>query len=423
MRVSLFTDTLGDVNGVSRFIQNVAHQANAMGRDLQVITSTSFPTPAWPNIFNFDPLHSRRMPGYEHLELALPPALSMLGHIKRHRPDVIHISTPGPVGCVGYLAARRHGIPMLGVYHTDFPAYIDHLFEDHAFTWLASAYMGAFYRSFRRVFTRSTDYAESLKKLGLAGERIVRLMPGIETSRFGTQYRDDTIWSRLAAADPALRGLDGAGVKAVYVGRVSVEKNLPMLTQVWKAVERQCSAAGLKADLVIVGDGPYRQRMEEELRGKRAHFLGFRHGQELSKIYASSDLFVFPSTTDTLGQVVMESQASGLPVLVTDQGGPKEVVEQGVTGFVLDARNIGLWVDTIVRLVRDDAGRQAMGQQAAAKMSRFDIAHSFEHFWDVHTQAWREHLARPGITPRDAADGVPKPGAVAGRSEADLARV
>lgn len=423
MRVSLFTDTLGDVNGVSRFIQNVAHQANAMGRDLQVITSTSFPTPAWPNIFNFDPLHSRRMPGYEHLELALPPALSMLGHIKRHRPDVIHISTPGPVGCVGYLAARRHGIPMLGVYHTDFPAYIDHLFEDHAFTWLASAYMGAFYRSFRRVFTRSTDYAESLKKLGLAGDRIVRLMPGIETARFGTSHRDVGVWGRIGASSPALRGVATAGVKALYVGRISVEKNMPMLTQVWKDVERRCTSAGLAADLVVVGDGPYRRQMEEALRGRRTHFLGFRHGDELSAIYASSDLFVFPSTTDTLGQVVMESQASGLPVLVTDQGGPKEVVEHGVTGFVLDARNIPEWVTTIVELVADDSRRAAMGQRAAAAMRRFDIANTFEHFWEVHMQVWRERLAQRGGEPRSGASRSTSPGAGAGRTEPDLAGV
>lgn len=421
MRVALFTDTLGDVNGVSRFIQNVAHQANATGRDLQVITSTSFQTPAWDNISNFAPIHSTRMPGYEHLELALPPALKMLRHIKRHRPDVIHISTPGPVGCVGYLAARRHGIPMLGVYHTDFPAYVDHLFDDHAFTWLTSAYMRAFYRPFRRVFTRSADYAAALSRLGIAGDRIIRLMPGIETARFGPEYRDDSVWDRIAAANPALRGLPGAGVRALYVGRVSVEKNLPMLAQVWKEVERRCASAGLRADLVIVGDGPYRRQMEEELRGRRAHFLGFRHGDELSAIYASSDVFVFPSTTDTLGQVVMESQASGLPVLVTDQGGPKEVVDPGVTGFVLDARNIARWVETIVRLACDDSGRKAMGEQAAAAMRHYDIARSFEHFWMVHEQAWREHQSQQGITARGVSDTTPELRAGASLSVPDMA--
>lgn len=423
MKVSLFTDTLGDVNGVCRFIQNVAHQANQTGRDLQVITSTSFKTPQWDNIFNFEPVFSMRMPRYEQLEVALPPMLRMLRHIDKHQPDLIHISTPGPVGLIGFIAARMLRVPVLGVYHTDFPAYVDHLFDDHALTWITSTCMKAFYKPFRSVFTRSADYAESLVRLGLQRERIVRLMPGIETSRFGTQYRDDTIWSRLAAADPALRGLAGAGVKALYVGRVSVEKNLPMLTQVWKAVERQCSAAGLKADLVIVGDGPYRQRMAEELRGRRAHFLGFRHGDELSALYASSDLFVFPSTTDTLGQVVMESQASGLPVLVTDQGGPKEVVEHGETGFVLGAEALSEWVDAIVGLVRDDARRGAMGAQAAAAMGRFDISHSFENFWEVHEQAWREHLARHGITPRAAGSGSPAPVAGAGRAEPDFAGV
>lgn len=423
MRVSLFTDTLGDVNGVSRFIQNVAHQANQTGRDLQVITSTAMETPAWGNIFNFEPVFSTRMPGYEQLEVALPPALKMLRHLDRHQPDLIHISTPGPVGFVGYVAAKMLRVPVLGVYHTDFPAYVDRLFDDHALTWLTSSYMKAFYRPFRNVFTRSADYAESLEGMGIARDRIVRLMPGIETARFGTVHRDEGIWIRLARSRPALRGLTTAGVKVLYVGRVSVEKNLPMLTQVWKQVQRACSVAGAHADLIVVGDGPYRRQMEEELHGRRAHFLGFRHGDELSSIYATSDLFVFPSTTDTLGQVVMESQASGLPVLVTDQGGPKEVVESGVTGLVLDARDVSAWAGAIVGLVRDDTRRRSMGARAAASMKQYDIANSFEHFWKVHAQAWREHLARHGINRREAPERATEQKDRSERGATDLAGV
>ncbi len=423
LRVSLFTDTLGDVNGVSRFIQNVAHQANVTGRDLQVITSTSFATPQWENIFNFEPVFATKMPKYEQLEVALPPVLKMLRHIDRHQPDLIHISTPGPVGFVGYIAAKMLRVPVLGVYHTDFPAYVDHLFDDHAFTWMTSSYMKFFYKPFQRVFTRSEDYAASLEALGLSRDRIVRLMPGIETARFNVMNRDEGIWRRLAASSPALRGLDSASVKVLYVGRVSIEKNLPMLTGVWKEVERACSAAGLKADLVVVGDGPYRRTMEEELRGRRAHFLGFRHGDELSALYATSDVFVFPSTTDTLGQVVMESQASGLPVLVTDQGGPKEVVEQGVTGFVLGAEDLAGWTRTLTELIGDEARRKSMGAAAASAMRGFDISHSFEHFWEVHTEARCEHLKTLGIEPRDRTWDGAKTNSSPGRGAPDMAGV
>lgn len=407
MRVSLFTDTLGDVNGVCRFIQNVAAQANNTGRDLQVITCTQFPTPKWDNIFNFEPVFATKMPKYETLEVVLPPLMKMLRHVDRHQPDVIHISTPGPVGMIGFLAAKMLRVPVLGVYHTDFPAYVDHLFDDHAYTYACSAFMRFFYKPFRSVFTRSDDYAQSLRSLGIAGEKIVKLMPGFETRRFNTSYRDTNIWRRLEAspgAAPApLTGLGRDSVKVLYVGRVSIEKNLPMLVEVWKQVHERCRAQGLAADLVVVGDGPYRPRMQELLVGKNVHFLGFRHGDELSSIYATADLFAFPSVTDTLGQVVMESQASGMPVLVTDQGGPKEVVTHGETGYVLPADDYALWANTIVDLIADGQRRRAMGAAADRAMQPFDIRNSFEHFWEVHTQAWHEHLATLGITPKNAA--------------------
>lgn len=394
MRVALFTDTLGDVNGVCRFIQNVAERASATGRDLRVITSTTFPVPEWNNIHNFEPTFSTKMPRYENLEIVLPPLLKILRHVDERKPDVIHISTPGPVGLIGYLAAKMLRVPVLGVYHTDFPAYIDQLFDDHALTRMAGWYMRWFYSPFRAIFTRSRDYVDALVKIGLPEERIVALLPGVDTALFHARHKDASVWSRFENVDPG-------AVKALYVGRVSVEKNLPMLAQVWKRVHRRCREDGVKARLIVVGDGPYRAQMENELEGCGAVFLGFRHGQELSAIYASSDFYAFPSTTDTLGQVVMESQASGLPVIVTDKGGPKEVVDHGLTGFVLPSDDADAWVATMCELITDEQKRKSMGRAAHTRMKRYSIDASFERFWKAHEEAWRGHLAALGVTRRD----------------------
>ena len=391
MRVSLFTDTLGDVNGVCRFIQNAADTANRTGRDLQVITCTKFKTPAWPNIFNFEPVFAAKIPKYENLDMVLPPLTKILRHVDKHQPDVIHISTPGPMGMVGYLAARILKVPVLGVYHTDFPAYVDHLFDDRAFTWMTERFMHAFYAPFRRIFTRSEDYVRTLESMGVRRERILALTPGVDTAMFDPRFRDVSVWGGGAAQS----------VKVLYVGRVSVEKNLPLLTKIWKMVSERLGPNDPRAELVVVGDGPYRQTMEAELEGTRTRFMGFRHGAELSALYASSDLFVFPSVTDTLGQVVMESQASGLPVLVSDQGGPKEVVREGETGFVLPAIEPARWADRIVELVRDAGRRRAMGAAAHDAMQAMSIQRSFEHFWGAHVDAWREHLAEIGIAKKD----------------------
>lgn len=382
MKVMLFTDTLADVNGVSRFIQNVAERARECGRDLEVVTSTRLVCPEGENIRNFRPVFATKMPRYENLELALPPLLSMLRHADKTRPDVIHVSTPGPVGCVGWLAARMLKVPVLGVYHTDFPAYVDNLFDDHALTEVTSWFMRGFYKRFASIFTRSADYAGSLTRMGMDPGKLVRLRPGFDNEAFHPHFRDESVWDGL--------GIERESVKVIFCGRVSVEKGLPLITEIWKAVEKGCAARGVKADLVIVGDGPYREKMARKLRKRRVHFLGFRHGEELSTIYASSDFFAFPSTTDTLGQVVMEAQGCGIPVLVTDQGGPKEVITDGQTGMVLPAEDREAWIGAMVELACDTVRRRAMGRAGRELMEGYGIAVSFDHFWEVHESARRE---------------------------------
>ncbi|MEC9372965.1 MAG: glycosyltransferase family 1 protein, partial [Planctomycetota bacterium] len=382
LKVMLFTDTLGDINGVCRFIQNMGEQVAETGRELHIVTSTRFPVPDRPYIHNFDPVFATRMPKYENLELALPPMLRMLRLADRVQPDVIHISTPGPVGMVGQIASKMLHTPRLGVYHTDFPAYIDHLFEDAVYTRIASDFMQFFYRSFHTVFSRSDDYIEALASHGFPRERAMRLRPGVALETFQPSYRDESYWN-------GIEGVSAESVKVLYCGRVSVEKNLPLLTKVWPRVRGACRGAGVEAELIVVGDGPYRKRMERELSGKGAHFLGFRHGEELSTVYASCDLFAFPSMTDTLGQVVLESQSSGLPVIVTDQGGPKEVVAEGITGFILPGKSESAWTETITRLATDEELRERMGRSAHTRAQRYSIRGSFEHFWEAHEQAHR----------------------------------
>ncbi|MFN0133936.1 MAG: glycosyltransferase family 4 protein [Phycisphaerales bacterium] len=385
MRVCLFTDTLGDVNGVCRFIQDAADRALSSGRELHVLTCTTFRVPDRPTIHNFPPLYSRPMPGYETLQVVVPPVLAMYREALRLRPDVIHLSTPGPVGSVGRLAAWRLGVPILGVYHTDFPAYIDHLFGDPSYTWLCRAVMREFYRPFRAIFTRSDDYQDSLVRLGISRDRLLTLLAGVDIERFHPKHRDMSVWDRL--------GVPREAVKVLSVGRVSVEKNLPLLVKAWPAARARGLSQGIDARLIVVGDGPYRASMESELNdspasgGGGAHFLGFRHGQELSSIYAGSDMFVFPSATDTLGQVAMESQASGLPVLVSDRGGPKEVVADGRTGCVLPADRPEAWSEAMGVLIADAGMRARMGAAGHAAMQGRSFRHSFEDFWRAHESA------------------------------------
>ncbi len=381
-RVLVFTDTLADINGVCRFIQNIARTALSCEKDLRVFTSTRLELPEIENVVNFPPLFAMKMPKYETIDTALPPILSMLRAAEEFRPDVIHLSSPGPIGTVGMIAAKMMRIPVVGVYHTDFPAYVEELFEPKILTSITKWYMSLFYGQFVSVFSRSTDYAERLRQLGIAGEKLVRLTPGFDNEQFSMDLRDDSVWD--------IHGIPRESVKVLFCGRVSVEKNLPQLVEMWETIEQRCARAGEDARLIIIGDGPYRKEMKARLGDLNAHFLGFRHGEELATLYASCDLFVFPSTTDTLGQVVMESQASGLPVIITDQGGPKEVVDADETGIVIPINDAQAWIDTIVDLVCDHAKRKSMGRKGVEAMKRFSFNASFEHYWQDHEKARKQ---------------------------------
>lgn len=408
MKVCLFTDTLGDVNGVCRFIQNMATCARRTGRDFRVLTSTRLPVPDEENIVNFDPVFATTMPKYGELEMVLPPLTKMLRYIDAHQPDVVHISTPGPVGLVGLIAAKMARIPIVGVYHTDFPAYIERLFRDHTLTVGTEKYMQFFYRRFSRVLTRSSSYLPALKRLGLRDDVCTTLEAGIDLGDFGRRFRSETTWTDLER-DEKRTGIGRESVKVIYCGRVSVEKNLPMLVDVWKATRRRLMGEGVRADLVVIGDGPYRAEMERALSGEDAWFLGFRRGEPLARIYASGDLFLFPSTTDTLGQVVMEAAHSGLPSVVTDEGGPCEIITDGETGRVVPASDLAAWVDATVTMIRDREMRERMSRNCMAMMTGKDIGSAFEHYWTQHMRVWHEHLRKIGIDPASKGIGIDEP--------------
>lgn len=395
LRVMLFTDTLGDVNGVSRFLQNAALHAAQTGRTLRIMTSTRKPVPVLPTIMNVPPRIAFPMPAYPDLDLVLPRGRAMLAHARAFSPHVIHVSTPGPVGLVGRWVARKLGVPLAGVYHTDFPAYVEHLFADEAMVWAARAAMARFYRPFDTLLARSAEHAPRLGALGLPQERVRVLHAGIRTHEFHPRFRTG-------------RGEDNR-LRVLYVGRVSVEKNLPLLARAWRRAHAALVARGIACELLVVGDGPYRDAMARNLPGGR--FTGFLHAEELSRAYASSDLFVFPSETDTLGQAVMEAQASGLAAIVSDRGGPCQIVRDQATGLVLPGHDAARWAWAIESLALDPGTRARMGAAGHEAMQAFSFEASFEAFWRIHAELARAHPASPPIEGPRHVPGVGSPAA------------
>jgi glycosyltransferase involved in cell wall biosynthesis len=327
------------------------------------------------------------MPMYNSLTLALPPLLEILEWADRQQFDAIHVSTPGPMGLVGWVVAKMLRVPLVGVYHTDFPLYVNRITGDYRLTATATACMEWFYSQTNAVFSRSRSYVKTLEKLGVPSEKLRVLPPAVDSNKFSPENRDLESWSKLGVKEPH---------RVLYAGRVSTEKNLPLLVEAFK----QLCKTRKDVALVIAGDGPYTSKMKDALAGFPAYFLGFQRDASLKVLYASSDLFAFPSRTDTLGQVVMEAQACGLPVLVSDEGGPQEMMDHGLSGLVLSGGDVGAWSRAMSELLDDAPLRQRMSRTGPLRMARYTLAHTFENFWSAHVAAAERAAAKESAIPQ-----------------------
>ena len=379
MTIALFTDTIGDLNGVSRFLQDMAECALQEGDKLILIASTNKYCPPLENIYNFKPRFSMKMPFYSELELTFPPANKIEDFVKSIKPDLIHISTPGPVGILGRRLAKKHGISMIGTYHTDFPAYIRDNTKSMFLKKATDRWMANFYTPFIHVFSRSEFYKSIMQQdIAIEAKKISIIRAGTNLQRFSDIHAGDSIWSRF--------GIKEDGLKALYVGRISKEKNVGFLLDVWESFREKHPQ--IDVTLVMLGEGSF-AKQALSMQDQNVRYLGAVIGEDLSKLYANSDLFLFPSITDTLGQVVMESSASALPVIVSDIGGPKSLLNpQKTSGYSLKIEK-ELWVEHIRLLCEDAVLRKELGEASKEHMSAFDIKNSYEDFMGVHKEFYK----------------------------------
>lgn len=384
LKVGLFTDTLDETNGVSRFLCDLSRQAERNGWKLTILTCASEPCRELPGRRNFVPVSSHQFPYYPELNLSIPPLLEIMEFADREQFDVVHISTPGPMGLMGLLVSRMLRIPALATYHTDFPAYAQDLTRDHRAVRGTMQYLRWFYGRTDGLFARSREYQSSLRGMGMENCHLIH--PAIDCARFSAGKKNEGIWEKLKVNRPH---------RLLYVGRLSAEKNLDLLATAFALLcEKRKDVA-----LVLAGDGPSRSKLQKQLAGLPAWFVGQQGDQELASLYASADLLVFPSRTDTLGQVVLEALSCGLPALVSSDGGPQELVEDGTTGMVLPPTNAGAWASAIGSLLDDPALRRKMGQAAREQSGRISLSESLLAFWNEHLHAADGETEQVSSTP------------------------
>jgi glycosyltransferase involved in cell wall biosynthesis len=378
-RRAWLTDTIDDLNGVSRTLQRYSGLALETGRELAVLSCQSRPVsfPGW--VVNFKPIKEFAIPGYTSKSLSIPPFLEMLRFIDENDIGMMYISTPGPVGLAALGIGKLLGIPCVGIHHTDFARHVNHIIQDARMGELAGSYTGWFFNAMDRVLVPSGYYMDDLEKQGVPRSRM-RLFPrGIDSDRFSPEYRNPDFFDRYGGSPEAF--------KLVYVGRVSREKDLDVLGESLEILR----ARGRDVELFVVGDGPYLPDMVRELTGRGCFFTGILKGEELYAAYASADLFVFPSTTDTYGNVVLEAHSSGLPAVVTDMGGPREIIEPGETGIIVGGKDPVALADGIAGLMESPERLRKM----AAAARRLAEGRSWKAAFDATWTTQVEDIAPP----------------------------
>jgi len=374
-RAFIFTDTFHETNGVALTMRRLAAQAGPV----RVITCG--PPTESDGLVTFPPDWSVPLPAYETIELNMPSLTEVIAYAEREEPDVIHVATPGPMGLCGLAAAKVLSIPAVGSYHTEFGLQALRLTQDLLVSEALDRLVEWFYRQCTLVLGPTRAVAAALEQKGLEGRTAV-WGRGVDGALFTPARRDEDTRAQL---------LGDSEVLALYVGRVSSDKRVEILLQTAHLIERR----GPAVCFVIAGDGPARELLAADAPAN-VRFVGEVHGAELARLYASADLFCFPSTTDTFGQVLLEAAASGLPAIAAAAGGALELVEDGETGLLVPPDDPAALADAVRSLARRPHCRAMLAAAARTRALERTWESSLTELYTAYEHVlWRE--ARPSI--------------------------
>jgi len=346
MRVAIITESFPpDVNGVANTVLRVAQQLVSKGHQPLVIA----PRPprgtrrVGPFPYPVVRVPAMPLPGYPSFRLGLP-SRRVRAALAEHDTDVVHLASPVFLGAFGSHAARKY--PMVAVYQTDLPSYarayrLGQAGEATAWNWLRRIHNSA-----GRTLAPSTVTATGLLAHGMTN--VWLWGRGVDTERFDPAKRSEQVRGKLAPGNELIVG---------YVGRLATEKRVEHLAGV-------AELPGVR--LVIVGAGPGEAALRLQIPG--AAFLGERRGEELAVLYASMDVFVHSGPYETFGQTLQEAAASGLPVIAPAAGGPLDLVDDGITGYLVPRGQPDAFTAAVARLAADPVSRAKFGVAGRRKV-------------------------------------------------------
>lgn len=382
MHAAIVTETYPpDVNGVALTVQSLETGLRERGHRVSVIRPRDPQAPADADTTCVAGLGLPRYPG---LRFGLPAGRLLQRTWRATRPDAIYVATEGPLGWSAVNAARALGIPVATGFHTRF----DHYLGRYGFGALAPVARAWMRRMHNRGDATLVPTRALAHELDAAGFRhVVRLARAVDTRQFDPALRD-----------PALRARWGAGEDTpvvIHVGRIAPEKNLGLAVRAFRAIQ----AERADARFVLVGDGPEREALE------RAHpdliFAGVRRSHDLARHFASGDLFLFPSTTETFGNVTLEAMASGVATVAFDDGAAHEYIRNGISGRALRLGDEAGFVAAAGALARNRTLRQNLGRAARAVVAELDPQAVAARFEDILAALATAHTLGLELLDRD----------------------
>ena len=373
LHVAHFTDTFYEINGVALTLQQQVEMAAATNRRYTLITCDDHNRRPQKGVVHFKPVGAYSLPEYKQQMVFYPPLLEMLDYCYQQGFNHLHTATPGPIGIAALVIARLLQVPISGTYHTAIPQYVQVLTGSGFMEELAWKFVIWYYDQMDLIYAPSQSTKDELMEKGISTKKIRVYPRGVDNQRFHPAKRNGFFrkWD-----------CDEERTKLIYVGRVSKEKNLPLLAKAYRQLVQRYP----EVILTVVGDGPYLEEMRGDIADLPCIFTGRLEGEHLAAAYASSDVFVFPSTTDTFGNVVLEAQASGLPVIVADRGGPVENILVNRTGLVAKADCVKSLFNAMAVLAGDPQRRSEMGRAARQYMQGRSFEAAFDETWEIFSR-------------------------------------
>ncbi|MBP3039538.1 glycosyltransferase family 1 protein [Bacillaceae bacterium Marseille-Q3522] len=360
MRVALFSDTFyPQVNGVARTLKRLTAHMEKRGVKYELFVPEVDDAIHYPNVNQFT---SIPFFFYPECRTAIVHPRRITEQLRKFSPDIIHVATPLTMGMLGAHAAKKMNIPLVGSYHTHFDRYLTY----YKLTWLHPLYwkyMKWFHSPFEKIFVPSHETKIYLEKHGLYSTVWGR---GVDCELFHPRKAASSFREKYQINEKYI---------LLFVGRLAPEKGLDTLTKVMKNLPQPFSD---NVHWLIIGDGPcYHDLKQEYANLKNVTLTGYLEGEELAAAYASGDLFVFPSATETFGNVVLESLASGTPAIVANTGGVTGIVEDQHTGRICTPTDQS-FIEAILEMLQNERIRFEMGKQAR----NYALQQSWENIFD-----------------------------------------